>query len=220
MSNNTTVQKKEQELGIIMPAVTPEQALEAWNVYQDLKNKIVDRKNDVQTIQGKDFLKKSYWRKVATFFNLTVKVVDESHEAIGKTVVWHFTCEASHKNGRSAIGTGSCDSFEKATLKNGQYLNSNDEPATPNSLHNIRSTAETRAFNRAVSNLVGGGEVSAEEVNTQNNQSYVDVVNEPSGESSNATMTCPQCGKAHKGKYPKCFECWKKSNNAQGKEAV
>jgi hypothetical protein len=38
------------------------------------------------------------------------------------------------------------------------------EFAKPNSLHNIRSTAETRAFNRAVSNLVGGGEVSADEI--------------------------------------------------------
>ena len=37
-------------------------------------------------------------------------------------------------------------------------------PAKPNSIHNIRTTAETRAFNRAVSNLVGGGEVSADEI--------------------------------------------------------
>jgi len=33
-----------------------------------------------------------------------------------------------------------------------------------NSRHNVRGTAHTRAYNRAVSNLIGGGEVSAEEL--------------------------------------------------------
>ena len=54
---------------IVMPAVSPEQALEAWKAYQALKTKIMEP-SDIQKIQGKDFLKKSYWRKIATFFNL------------------------------------------------------------------------------------------------------------------------------------------------------
>ncbi len=102
---------------IVMPAVDGEQAIRAWKAYQDLKSKIVDKEHDVQTIQGKEFLKKSYWRKVATFFNLSVEVVDEKSEQIGKTFVWHFTCKAIANNGRFAIGVGSCDAFEKATLK-------------------------------------------------------------------------------------------------------
>ncbi|OGK69378.1 hypothetical protein A2313_03770 [Candidatus Roizmanbacteria bacterium RIFOXYB2_FULL_41_10] len=154
-----------------MPAVSPEQALEAWKAYQALKTKIMEP-SDIQKIQGKDFLKKSYWRKIATFFNLTVDVVSEQRELIGKTFVWHFTCKATAPNGRSAIGTGSCDAFEKAKIKDGEYqvynrFNRTWEKAVPNSIHNIRSTAETRAFNRAVSNLVGGGEVSAEEVSKE-----------------------------------------------------
>ncbi len=166
---------------IVMPAVSSQEALKAWKAYEELKEAIVDKEHDIQVIQKKNFLKKSYWRKVATFFNLTVKVVEERHEQLGKTMVWYFTCEAIAPNGRSAVGTGSCDCFEKATLKNGKYVtekvtrwekvNGRSIPkekiwvdAEPNSIHNIRSTAETRAFNRAVSNLVGGGEVSAEEV--------------------------------------------------------
>lgn len=152
-----------QQSSIVMPAVNGAEAVKAWKAYENLKSAIVDKKSDIQSIQGKDFLKKSYWRKVATFFNLTVNVVEERHEQIGKTMVWHFTCEAVAPNGRKTIGTGSCDAFEKAELKNGSYM-VNDRPAKPNSIHNIRSTAETRAYNRAVSNLVGGGEVSAEEV--------------------------------------------------------
>ncbi|GIW70273.1 MAG: hypothetical protein KatS3mg101_1020 [Patescibacteria group bacterium] len=91
-------------------------------------------------------------------------MVEERCEKIGKTFVWHFTCRAIAPNGRSAIGVGSCDAFEKAFKKNGEYVDKFGRPANPNSIHNIRATAETRAFNRAVSNLVGGGEVSAEEV--------------------------------------------------------
>ncbi len=176
------------ENSIVMPAVSGEQAIEAWKQYQDLKNKIIDKDQDIQHIQGKDFLKKSYWRKVTTFFNLSVEVVEEKREQVGKTFVWHFTCKAIAPNGRFAIGTGSCDAYEKAILKDGKYLSKGRvtvwgktpdgksfpqewdwTDATPNSIHNIRSTAETRAFNRAVSNLVGGGEVSAEEVNSNTN---------------------------------------------------
>ena len=97
--------------------------------------------------------------------------------------MWNFACKATAPNGRSAIGTGSCSAFEKATIINGKPMQKGKvtewghtaggksypvawewEPAQPNSIHNVRTTAETRAWNRAVSNLVGGGEVSAEEV--------------------------------------------------------
>jgi hypothetical protein len=31
-------------------------------------------------------------------------------------------------------------------------------------------------------------------------------------ESSEGSKTCPKCGKAHKGKYPKCLSCWQADN--------
>lgn len=161
--------EKAKTMDIVMPAVSSREAVESWKAYQDLKSKIVDPDKDIQIIANEQFLKKSYWRKLATFFNLTVEVIEERNEQIGRTLVWHFTCRAIAPNGRTAIGTGSCDAYEKAKLREGKYMNFNRykkvwEYAQPNSIHNIRSTAETRAFNRAVSNLVGGGEVSAEEV--------------------------------------------------------
>lgn len=163
------VEVPQQQSGIVMPVMNGAQALEAWGQYQDLINKVcVDE--DYQMIQDKKFRKKSGWRKIATFFNLSVDKVDESKEQIGDAIVWHFTLKATAPNGRYSVGSGSCDMFEKAQLRDGKYMSWNKwkkifEPATPNSLHNIRSTAETRAYNRAVSNLVGGGEVSAEEIN-------------------------------------------------------
>lgn len=173
---------------IVKPAVSSQEALEAWNAYLDLKKKIVEE-NDIQEIQGEIFLKKSYWRKIATFFNLTVDLVSESHEIINGELVWNFACKATAPNGRSAIGTGSCSAYEKATYidgkpcqkkvtkwgeRNGKKFPVEWEwaPAQPNSIHNVRTTAETRAWNRAVSNLVGGGEVSAEEVSQGHEYDY------------------------------------------------
>lgn len=140
---------------IVMPVVAAEEALKAWQAYLDLKLAIAVPE-DIQLIKGKQFLKKSYWRKVATFFNLNVEIVEERKETLvdadGNPVdaVYHFTCKATAPNGRYTTGTGSF----QVSKKDGDH-------------HNARSHAETRAFNRAVSNLVGGGEVSADEIDAK-----------------------------------------------------
>jgi len=172
MANNGN--KALTKANIVMPAVSPEEAVKAWNAYLDLKKRIAEP-DDKQIIQGREFYKKSYWRKLATFFNLSVEVVEERQEKLPDgNVVFHFTCKATAPNGRYAIGTGTCDLMEKGYR---------------NTIHNARSTAETRAFNRAVSNLVGGGEVSAEEMEGEGNGN---------GEK---TEKCPICGTV--GKYHK-----------------
>ena len=153
-SNNMNKELELQPVnaGIVMPAVSVAEAKKSWQAYEDLKAAIVVP-SDIQIIKGKQFLKKSYWRKIATFFNLNVDIVEEresvSLDQDNKPVdrIYHFTCKATANNGRYAIGVGSCGVVEK-----------------DGSQHNARSTAETRAFNRAVSNLVGGGEVSADEI--------------------------------------------------------
>lgn len=143
---------------------------------------------------AKKFRKKGYWRAVAVAFNLTVEPTDERREAnetfddgrpnFGYVV----TYRASAPNGRTAFGDGSCFAIEKASKFRCPHPERADQPGgrrlhfPPESCpdfdpasawrrlpdqateHNIRSHAHTRAFNRAVSNLVGFGEVSAEEV--------------------------------------------------------
>ena len=64
---------------IVMPVVTPTEAKEAWDKYLALKE-VVKQPTDVQMIQGKEYLKKSYWRKIATFFNLSVECVREERK--------------------------------------------------------------------------------------------------------------------------------------------
>lgn len=164
----TTELAKNGNNNVILPAVTGDEALKIWKLYQDLIVKICDD-NDYQMIEGKRFRKKSGWRKIARFFNLSVEEVSSCHETIGRTFAWHFSMKAIAPNGQYATGVGSCDAYEKATKVNGGYKRWNKykkqwEDAKPNSIHNIRSTAETRAYNRAISNLIGGGEVSADEI--------------------------------------------------------
>jgi hypothetical protein len=166
---------------MVMPAVSTAEAVKSWEAYQDLKNK-VKTKDDIQLIQGKEFLKKSYWRKIARFFNLSVEIVEERTETLeGGRIIYHFKARATAPNGAFSEGVGSCDNMEKGRV---------------NSIHNTRTTAETRSWNRSVSNLVGGGEVSAEEVDqdeaqTKHAQEAISII-------------CPKCGKpAIKSKFQK-----------------
>jgi hypothetical protein len=138
---------------IVTPAVTPQEAKDAWNKYLDLKKEIIDD-SDVQKIQGKDFLKKSYWRKVERFFNLKLECLKE--ERIIKerkngteNIAYLALYRAIAPNGSFCDGDGFCETWEKNRFNNE---------------HNVRATAHTRAKNRAISDLVGGGEVSAEEI--------------------------------------------------------
>ena len=106
----------------------------------------------MQTIRGKQFRKKNYWRAVATAFNLTVENTKETLDESAESGAWGYLVmyRATAPNGRFADGDGACYASEKTA-----------EQAT---VHNVRGHAHTRAYNRAVSNLVGFGEVSAEEM--------------------------------------------------------
>jgi len=139
--------------GIVMPAVTSDEAVAAFQAYQDLAKKIT-LKEDIQMIKtsqgARPFKKKSFWRKVQRYFNLSVEITEERKEEHGDgEIVYHFKARAIAPNGAFMDGTGSCSSMEK------EYENTE---------HNTRATAETRAKNRAISDLVAFGEVSAEEV--------------------------------------------------------
>ncbi|MDI3298290.1 MAG: hypothetical protein QJR08_03870 [Bacillota bacterium] len=141
-----------QASGIIMPAGTIEEALEAFRAYQDLKARMADR-DDFQEIQGRLHPKKSFVRKVQRFFNLSCEILrDEAvRDADGEIIAWVATARAIHlPTGTFQDGDGSCSMSEKAEKQR--------------TIHNIRAHAITRAKNRAILDLVGFGEVSADEI--------------------------------------------------------
>jgi hypothetical protein len=170
--------------------------------------------NDVQSEGGKDFKKKSAWRKLARHFFLSVQAVKEPHgrwERFPHDDAAHFVAmaevEAVAPWGQSMPGFGACSTRELRFYSQGPQCptcggsmwdnrtdsrgpedfacrnrrgcggkimpgewEDSDLGLVPNKTarakaeHDCLATAQTRAINRAVSELIAMGEVSWEEV--------------------------------------------------------
>lgn len=157
------------ENSIVMPLVSPEQAVAAFDAYQKLAAKIMTQE-DVQKIGDKEFKKKSFWRKCQRFFNLSLELSKEwKEEKADKSYTYFVMYRAVAPNGAYMDGDGACTNNEKGRLR---------------TEHDTRSTAHTRAKNRAISDLVAFGEVSAEEVDGHEENN-----NQPSSTPSVPMMT-------------------------------
>ena len=105
------------------------------------------------------FVKKSGWRKVAMRFDLDLVRVgdgverDPKGQPVHAWAVWR----AVAPSGRSVESDGYCSIDEK------RFANAKGREKLENDL---RATATTRAKNRAISDLVGMGAVSAEEIDS------------------------------------------------------
>ena len=112
---------------------------------------------DWQTIPGGKFVKRSGFQKIATGYGISTEILTEQMERTddGKPVRAHAVVRATHPTGRFADGSGRC-SIDESRFKSpsGRAKVEND----------MSGTAATRATNRAISNLVGFGQVSAEEM--------------------------------------------------------
>ena len=108
--------------------------------------------DDIVEIKGKPFKKKSYWRKLAIAFGVSIDVIEERKEQNPKTgeITYHIKAKAIAPNGQFVVGLGSCSQWENGKRR---------------SEHDTRATAETRAKNRAISDMLAFGEVSYEEIN-------------------------------------------------------
>ena len=133
----------------------------AMTAYQQGLQQILDGSDWQDAGRGERFVKKSGWRKIAAWFNLSIELVrdeverDENGQPTRATV-W---ARAVAPNGRFADGDGHCAVDERRFERNKGKLE-----------NDLRGTAATRATNRAISNLVGMGAVSAEEVDTTGQQ--------------------------------------------------
>ena len=162
--------------------IPDEHCVDAFQAYQRLQTQLdAVLKDCTVKIKGKLYRKKSYWRAVAMAFKLNVDLLQETQitsPANEKDWGWIATYCARANNGQYAVGDGACFASEKR---------GND------TVHNVRSNAHTRAYNRAVSNLVGFGEVSAEEFNRETASPMPMAQNVPNGAASNPNgITRPQ----------------------------
>jgi hypothetical protein len=116
--------------------------------------------NDIQVDGGREFKKKSAWRKLQRHFTISTAVVsviekfvqNDASESIFVAIV---TVRAMAPWGQYAEAVGACATDEEL----GQRVIT---------IADALATAETRATNRSVSNLIAMGEVSAEEIQKGN----------------------------------------------------
>ncbi|KAI3782622.1 hypothetical protein L2E82_12675 [Cichorium intybus] len=112
--------------------------------YQNAAMAILE-KGDYTMISGNPYIKKSGWRKISFYFNISYEIKEKSIEFDDNRNVQRaeFIVRAHMQGGRFSDGWGSCERREKKFFK-------------PN--HDVPSTAETRAKNKACQDLLGIGE--------------------------------------------------------------
>ena len=142
-------------------------AIEQWDAYQKLCKGLLNE-TDYQEIIVKEkdedgnyvkvkrhFKKKSAWQKLSRAFNVDTEIVDRELERtkMGRVREAYYCIRATLPNGRSVESDALCSRSEKGKDKVSD--------------HTIMSTAKTRATNRAIAELIGAGEVSAEEMTAE-----------------------------------------------------
>ena len=158
-----------KETGLITQDNVPDVdiAIEQWDAYQKLCKGLLNE-TDYQEIIVKEkdsegnyvkvkrhFKKKSAWQKLSRAFNVDTKIVDRDIERtkMGRVKEAYYCVRATLPNGRSVESDALCSRSEKGKDKVSD--------------HTIMSTAKTRATNRAIAELIGAGEVSAEEMTAE-----------------------------------------------------
>lgn len=214
------LQETKQSLQLASDFSVPK-AVKQWKDYQRLTKDLLDE-SDYQAVGRNKFKKKSAWRKYSRAFNLT-ETEKEVTVPERDSKFWPLYASAwssiASPDGRTGTGYHECNIFEKCCPASDGLDCTNDsqwhvhcETSCNGHRHwghpgDIPATAHTRAKNRAISDWVGAGEVSAEEINIEQKQSKKEEKYPP----------CPSCGKETiiKGKkdFGGGFLCWKNHPN-------
>jgi hypothetical protein len=164
---------------VLRPVGSEDDLVQAFDAYVRLCGRLLTDDDYQETGKGrnrKKFRKKSGWRKLATAMGVSLEHRSHSCERneAGRIVWAGFVARATAPNGRFADGFGACDLFERCCPPRCPKADYEDHTCCPegcdgtrhwtHSQHDIPATAETRAKNRACSDLFGMGEVSAEEL--------------------------------------------------------
>jgi hypothetical protein len=171
--------------GAPLPAVSPTEARASMRAYLELCDSVLTD-DDYQVFYqydpaakkkvAKRFKKKSAVKKLQTFFSVGVTIKDkEYHQLPDGHFAWSMTAVATTPGGRPIEAVGGCSTMEER-FEVARYRDETEaaysvrlKKANARAFHDVLSTAETRATNRAVMNCigVGGGEVTADEISRE-----------------------------------------------------
>jgi predicted pyridoxine 5'-phosphate oxidase superfamily flavin-nucleotide-binding protein len=141
-----------------LAAMTVSQARDAMQMYREMCQALLTG-DDMQRVGDRSFVKRSGFSKLAAAYGVSTEIIslDVEHDAPGsgdgeRIMLARARVRAIHPSGRYAEGDGACASNEKRFRRGDEKIE-----------HSLPATAVTRATNRAVSNLIAFGTVSAEE---------------------------------------------------------
>jgi len=127
--------------------------LSIQNEFEKLKS-FLKPDEDIMKITNKDYITKLGYNKIATSMRISLEVKDiQRYESVNNDkvkVVYVVVLKAILPDGRYVEGVGACSSDELGKINKPEY--------------SLLSHAYTRAFNRAISFLVGGSHISYEEI--------------------------------------------------------
>ena len=152
------------QTGLVAPVCSVEESVRIFKQFEQAKSRVLSG-NDVLWIgadgrpavdgQGTPHIKRSGWRKLARFFGLSWDI--ENIEKLTKEhggYMYKVRVRVWHPAGASVISEGIASSSDSFFTKGGRK--EADE-------ENIIMKAQTVAVNRAISDILGSGEVSGEE---------------------------------------------------------
>ena len=175
-----------EEIAVVAEVCMPPAEMMVWQRDQFAAVKSGLAKAETMKIEGKPYIKRNGWRMVAAGFNVNLELVKdnegnvlhtrmEGEDELGTYYVHTYTARASLPNGRYAECDGACSSRDAFFSKS----HGTRKPQSEIDEADIIATAQTVAYNRAISDLVGGAEVSAEEMLGKDNVSFTPTPTEP-----------------------------------------
>jgi len=146
------------DTGLARMPYSADEARLAMEQYQAISNALIDRERDIQIIKTRkgtsEFPKRSALQKLANAYRVSTEIVSEhiDYDDKGEIIRARYRIRATHPDGRYTEGTGSCSRNEDRFARGDDKID-----------HDLPATAETRAKNRAIADLIAFGAVSAEE---------------------------------------------------------
>ena len=163
--NMTDIEKVDTQMPLNIDKMINDTKLimEAFNKVKNPSTGIISR-DDMAIIQGNPYIKKKGWTKIARFFSITTKieeVVRETTQDGNYIVRYRVSATCPWIQGKEEdIGIAEKKEFD---MRN-EIAQKKGKSAIPYTIHNVETLAYARAYNRVISKLIGGGELSAEEI--------------------------------------------------------
>ena len=156
------------EITVLRPVENIDSIKSALFDIEKIKDSLLT-KEDIVNIKWKNYIKKRWFRKLAIAFSISTEIINEKRIIYDDIIIYDFTVRATSPLWRYVEASASCSSDERIF----NHLN-----------NDVRATSQTRATNRAISDLIGLWEVSFEEMNDDTYNSKQDDTGELNSENS------------------------------------